>query len=244
MATNTGTPAFEPPSHMVDDITNMGFTHEQSLFALKATGCASSGVAINFLFDNPMQGMDFEPTSTTTVDSTTESKATDATPVTNTITNTAISPATATSSAQPPSSSSTSTTADAFAQFAQAFLQTQQEKQYKMVIAVNMELKMGKGKLAAQCAHGAVSMVLKLMQEGNKHLEPWLDQGQRKVVVKIDSKSTMDKLYAQGLEAKLPVYTIQDAGRTQVKPGSHTVLVVGPAPAEQVDTVTSGLKLL
>ena len=37
---------------------------------------------------------------------------------------------------------------------------------------------------------------------------------------------------------------IQDAGRTQIDPGSLTVLGVGPAPKSLVDRITGGLKLL
>lgn len=42
----------------------------------------------------------------------------------------------------------------------------------------------------------------------------------------------------------LPCCVIRDAGRTQVEPGSLTVLAVGPALASEVDSVTGGLKLL
>ena len=34
-------------------------------------------------------------------------------------------------------------------------------------------------------------------------------------------------------------YVVADAGRTQIAPGSHTVLAVGPAPGHLVDQVSS-----
>jgi len=40
------------------------------------------------------------------------------------------------------------------------------------------------------------------------------------------------------------VSLIQDAGRTQVAPGSRTVLGVGPGPNELIDKVTGHLKLM
>lgn len=50
----------------------------------------------------------------------------------------------------------------------------------------------------------------------------------------------MGKARSLGITAEV----IQDAGRTQIDPGSLTVLGVGPAPKSLVDAVTGGLKLL
>jgi len=50
----------------------------------------------------------------------------------------------------------------------------------------------------------------------------------------------MGKARSLGITAEV----IQDAGRTQIDPGSLTVLGVGPAPKSQIDLVTGGLKLL
>lgn len=50
----------------------------------------------------------------------------------------------------------------------------------------------------------------------------------------------MGKARSLGITAEV----VQDAGRTQIDPGSLTVLGVGPAPKSVVDLVTGGLKLL
>lgn len=39
----------------------------------------------------------------------------------------------------------------------------------------------------------------------------------------------------------LPCDTVCDAGRTQIAAGSYTVLGIGPAPSEKIDSVTNGL---
>eukprot|EP00457_Paulinella_chromatophora_P013171 gb/GEZN01013446.1/.p1 GENE.gb/GEZN01013446.1/~~gb/GEZN01013446.1/.p1 ORF type:complete len:240 (-),score=39.38 gb/GEZN01013446.1/:260-979(-) len=51
---------------------------------------------------------------------------------------------------------------------------------WKMVLIVNMNLGMGKGKMAAQCAHAAVDIVLSFPGD----IKPWIKQGQAKVVLK------------------------------------------------------------
>ena len=38
-------------------------------------------------------------------------------------------------------------------------------------------------------------------------------------------------------------YLVEDAGRTQIQPGSKTVLALGPAPVSVLDDIASHLKL-
>ena len=40
------------------------------------------------------------------------------------------------------------------------------------------------------------------------------------------------------LAAGLPTYTIEDAGRTEVEPGTRTVTAIGPAPKALLDAIT------
>ena len=42
----------------------------------------------------------------------------------------------------------------------------------------------------------------------------------------------------------LPTHVVRDAGRTEVAPGSLTVLAVGPGPVALIDSVTGSLRLL
>jgi PTH2 family peptidyl-tRNA hydrolase len=42
----------------------------------------------------------------------------------------------------------------------------------------------------------------------------------------------------------LNYYLVHDAGRTQIAAGSATVLAIGPALVEDIDTLTGHLKLL
>ncbi|XP_069471216.1 peptidyl-tRNA hydrolase 2, mitochondrial isoform X2 [Ambystoma mexicanum] len=114
---------------------------------------------------------------------------------------------------------------------------------FKMVMVVRNDLKMGKGKVAAQCAHAAVSAYKQVMKRNPELLIQWEYCGQPKVVVKAPDEEALVQLLCHAKEMGLTVSLIQDAGRTQIAPGSRTVLGVGPGPAGLVDQVTGHLKL-
>lgn len=65
-----------------------------------------------------------------------------------------------------------------------------------------------------------------------------------KVALQVKSEEELELLQAQAISLGLVAEVIQDAGRTQIAAGSHTVLGIGPAPRSIVDKVTGGLKLL
>lgn len=117
----------------------------------------------------------------------------------------------------------------------------------KMVLVVRADLGMGKGKMCAQCAHAAVSAV-RAAAAGSRvqraHLAAWDATGQTKVALRVGSGAELDALFASARRAGLVAVVVRDAGRTQVEPGTATVLAVGPAAEGAVDAVTGSLKLL
>ncbi|XP_030042159.1 peptidyl-tRNA hydrolase 2, mitochondrial isoform X2 [Microcaecilia unicolor] len=115
--------------------------------------------------------------------------------------------------------------------------------EFKMVLIVRNDLKMGKGKVAAQCAHAAVSAYKQVLKRNPELLKQWEYCGQPKVVVRAPDEETLIQLLSHATEVGLTVSLIQDAGRTQITPGSRTVLGIGPGPAKLIDTVTGHLKL-
>lgn len=115
--------------------------------------------------------------------------------------------------------------------------------EFKMILVVRTDLKMGKGKAAAQCSHAAVSAYKQVQRRNPELLKQWEYCGQPKVVVKAPDEDCLLELLTHAKEVGLPVSLIQDAGRTQIAPGSRTVLGVGPGPADLVDKVTGHLKL-
>lgn len=128
-----------------------------------------------------------------------------------------------------------------------------------MVIVVRLDLGMSAGKVAAQCCHAALKAVQGARGGGGSSaggsaaaggaltaetVRAWQRQGEPIVVVKCDGLEHLETLRAAAAAVGLPAATIRDAGRTQVDPGTVTVMAVGPARREQIDEVTGGLKLL
>lgn len=117
-------------------------------------------------------------------------------------------------------------------------------QKYKLVLVVRNDLKMGKGKIAAQCSHAAVAAYKQVKQKDPGSLNQWEILGQPKVVVKVESEEELLSIAAISRSKGLVTTVIRDAGRTQIAPGSKTVLGVGPARTELVDEVTNHLKLM
>jgi len=112
----------------------------------------------------------------------------------------------------------------------------------KLALVVRTDLGMGRGKIAAQVAHAAVAAVLATSR--SRDFAAWLAEGQPKVVLKVASADQLLDVARRARAAGLPVELIQDAGRTQVAPGTATCCAVGPADSARMDPVTAELSLL
>ena len=92
------------------------------------------------------------------------------------------------------------------------------------------------GKISAQAAHAAVAAFERCDRETR---ERWLTEGQKKVVLKVKDEKSLLELKtiaeARGIAAAL----IQDAGLTEIPPGTTTALGLGPARTEEMDRITS-----
>jgi peptidyl-tRNA hydrolase, PTH2 family len=103
---------------------------------------------------------------------------------------------------------------------------------------------MGKGKLAVQVAHAAVSSAEQTRRYNPKWLESWFSDNQGKICVKVTSEKDLRILKRSLDEVGVPNSIIADAGLTQLEPGTTTCLGIGPAPSELIDRFTGELKLL
>ncbi len=119
-------------------------------------------------------------------------------------------------------------------------------EELKMVLCVRTDLKMTKGKIAAQCVHAALGACRDAMasRKTNKMLTYWTMTGEKTVALQIDSEKSMMDLETLAKSSGLVCHICCDAGRTQVEAGSFTVLAIGPAKKSQIDAITGTLKLL
>jgi len=118
------------------------------------------------------------------------------------------------------------------------------EGNYKMLFVVRQDLKMGKGKIAAQCSHAAVACYKSAVKRHRHELKCWEYSGQAKVVVKCTTENELMELYRTTSALGLNAAVISDAGRTQIAAGSKTVLGIGPALEDKINIVTGHLKLM
>lgn len=111
-------------------------------------------------------------------------------------------------------------------------------------MVVRSDLKMGKGKIAAQVAHASLNAAEAAQQKRPRWYQGWKEEGQAKIVLKVGSEAALDELFKKAKSAGLPAALIEDRGLTQLDPGTVTCLGVGPGPDDEIDAVTGKLKLL
>jgi len=111
----------------------------------------------------------------------------------------------------------------------------------KLVILVRNDLKLPKGKLAAQVAHAAVECALK---SDKNRLKRWRDEGAAKIVLKVKDEDELIRYMQIAKKSHLTTAFITDAGKTVIAPGTATCVGIGPDDDKKIDSITGNLKLL
>lgn len=124
------------------------------------------------------------------------------------------------------------------------FLKTKADEEYKMVIVMRSDLKMSKGKLAAQAAHAAVNCAFAAKKKDPKGFDRWYSEGQKKVVLKVDSLERLYEIKAIVDANSITNSIITDAGRTEIAPGTVTCIGIGPSTDAILDKITGELSML
>jgi PTH2 family peptidyl-tRNA hydrolase len=117
-------------------------------------------------------------------------------------------------------------------------------EEYKQVILIRTDLKMGTGKKCVQSCHASVS-ASDLTRIQNKSVwKSWKNSGQKKVVLKINNMEQLQDIVKKLESDNLLYFIVKDAGLTQLPPGTTTAVGIGPAKATDIDRITGDLKLL
>ena len=135
----------------------------------------------------------------------------------------------------------------------------------KQMIVMRRDLKMRKGKIAAQAGHACVDAVLRALAregrlsqvragEAGAFLEPgdmpatplseWFEKGEAKICVYVDSEEALLDLHRRAQEAGVLSSLICDAGMTEFhgRP-TYTCLAFEPRYPADVDPITGNLPL-
>jgi len=135
----------------------------------------------------------------------------------------------------------------------------------KMMIVMRRDLKMRKGKIAAQAGHACVDAILAALKKEDRlgdiemtqdgmtlkntdkvptPLSDWFVSGCTKVCVYVDSEEDLLGIAAEAEKRGIIAAVITDWGLTEFH-GEHTktCLALEPLPAEVADELTGGLPL-
>jgi PTH2 family peptidyl-tRNA hydrolase len=112
----------------------------------------------------------------------------------------------------------------------------------KVVVIARYDLGMSAGKLAAQVGH-AIHIMCR-SAEDDTLISEWeeLESGAKIVVLGVHDQASMDEVCYRARSLEIGTYPIEDAGRTEVPPGSMTVAAIGPCYEAILDVVTGHLR--
>jgi len=115
------------------------------------------------------------------------------------------------------------------------------EFRYKQCLILRSDVKMSCGKMCAQVCHASIAAYERCDRATR---DRWRGEGQKKVVLKATGERALHELKTLAEAAGISAALIQDAGLTEIPPGTITALGLGPAPVDLMDRITAGLSLL
>lgn len=134
----------------------------------------------------------------------------------------------------------------------------------KQVIVLRKDLNMRKGKMCAQAAHASMAVLLNLgrvelaadtdpineeydfvIRLDHDALFKWIKGAFKKITVSVDTEVELLEIYSKAKDAGLLCSIIKDNGLTEFGGvPTLTAVAIGPAFPEEIDPITSHLKLL
>lgn len=129
----------------------------------------------------------------------------------------------------------------------------------KQVIVFRRDLKVRKGKIAAQVAHAAMAFISEQIRKSvhsydqGKHIHQvaltseqhdWMNSMFTKICLVVDDEGKLVEIYTKAKEAGLTAHLIKDTGLTEFHGvPTLTCVAIGPHESERIDTITAGLDL-
>jgi len=115
---------------------------------------------------------------------------------------------------------------------------------FKMVLVIRGELRLTAGKAAVQVAHAAVILAQETEKRSPEVYRSWAAAGQKKIALVAPTLQDLESIVRKARSEGIPWVLVEDAGFTEVPPGTKTCLGLGPAPAAELDPLTGHLPLL
>jgi len=115
---------------------------------------------------------------------------------------------------------------------------------FKMVLVIRGELRLTAGKAAVQVAHAAVILAQETEKRSPEVYRSWAAAGQKKIALVAPTLQDLESIVRKARSEGIPWVLVEDAGFTEVPPGTKTCLGLGPAPAAELDRLTGHLPLL
>jgi len=121
------------------------------------------------------------------------------------------------------------------------------KQRVKQVLLYRRDLKMRKGKIAAQCSHASLAVFSRggrpdpftLQRPLDAAAATWFQLGAAKIVLSVDDEQALVTAHEAARAAGLPTVLITDSGRTEFKGvPTQTAVAIGPAAGSEIDRIT------
>ena len=116
----------------------------------------------------------------------------------------------------------------------------------KQIIVIRKDLKMRRGKEITQGCHASMAFLLNRLPNNLRMSVrelTWVNEGQRKITLQVDSEEELREIYAAGKKAIVESWMITDLGLTELKEPTVTAVALGPDEDALLDSITGHLKL-
>lgn len=111
----------------------------------------------------------------------------------------------------------------------------------KVVVCARYDLNMSAGKLAAQVGHAIHTLCRDSDEEIIEEWE-WEDSASKIVVLGVKDELELAHMITRAESLGVGAFSVEDAGRTEVDPGTLTVAAIGPCYEELIDLITGSLR--